>query len=205
MTQMPENKNECKQHWNKGGEKNRSQTLWPRYLISGSWKHKFWSWFWIFCVLLGLFLIFDTSMPFVCKAARIPSSSLGNRNKSPFPLLSYRAVLPTRWIYVSASSGASNCTTQSTEGKSRPLAAISVAKRTAWEVLVNFWYIVNLADCFCFPCSWRRDTPGCILQNVSNTKRTCLQLDMKTIVLDCRCVLMKLQRTSSFLSSSTRR
>lgn len=137
---------------------------------------------------------------FVSSAAFIPTSSLGSRNNKPFPLLSYRAVRPTRWMYVSASSGASSCKTQSTAGKSSPRAAMSVAKRTACDDDVNLLYIASRAVCFCFPWRLRSGIPGCILQNVSNTKRTCLHADMKTRILDWRWDLMKLQSMSSFLS-----
>ena len=80
-----------------------------------------------------------------------PSSSLGQSKRSAFPWLSYRTARPTRCTYVSASSGASSCNTQSTTGKSSPRATRTVERNTACLVDVKRVHVANRVACFCFP------------------------------------------------------
>lgn len=83
--------------------------------------------------------ILSTSIFFAFKLASIGSSSWGVSTKTASPELAYRAVLPTRWIYVVTSSGQSICTTQSTAG-------ISVINQ------INYHNKINIINSFPHSC-----------------------------------------------------
>jgi hypothetical protein len=53
-------------------------------------------------------------------------------------------------------------------------AAISVANRQTDVFRQKASKIARRFGCFCFPCKWSNGTPGCNLQKVSKTKRTCI-------------------------------
>lgn len=63
-----------------------------------------------FILLIGIFFALSSSI--------MPCSSDGSSTRRDSPPLWYLAVLPARWMYVFASSGQSNWTTQFTSGKS---------------------------------------------------------------------------------------
>ncbi len=88
----------------------------------------------------------------------------------------------------------------STDGKSKPRAAISVANNTECLDVVNLLYILRRASVFACHAGEGGDTGMHLAKGFVN-ERTCLQLERKTRTLDCRCDLMKLQSNESFWSN----
>ena len=76
-------------------------------------------------------------------------------------------------MYASASSAQSACSTQSTPGKSKPRAAMSVAKRAIAALCWKLWNTAMRFICFILPCSIASGTPGRSFRNASYTNVTC--------------------------------
>ena len=160
-------------------------TFCPRYLSSGSLKHMPLSCCLTLPILPVLILIFSMGT-FFSTSFSANGISDGVNIINAFPPRSNRAVRPTRWIYVSTSSGQSSCITQSTSGKSRPRAAMSVHSKYAWLADEKRCVMDARRLCFCLPWRCNSDTPGCKCRNVSYVNRTCVSVIISEILVYTR-------------------
>ena len=86
--------------------------------------------------------------------------SCGDRNSSALPSRPIRAVRPTLCTNAAGSCGASNWTTQSTPGMSKPLAATSVHSKHPPAPDANRASACSRCDCFILPCNATTSTPS---------------------------------------------